>query len=258
METVNQIDQIQNKLRKLIKLQESAIKVGNENEATAAAAAIQRLLLSYNLSIDELDLKDKPKAGVEENMDSWYKYKFIGGDWEFRLMYVCCKWNFCKCFIHGDRKDRRMLILGLPQNMETVKWLHTMLCERFVELGKLKYKLYQDTIDFKFKPIGLDTYLRHYLGGCVSGLDVKFQEEANADKSQDAIFAGKVTALVLRNDAAIDEFVATKYKMNKGRQTNVKVNNIFMHGVKDGKNTSINKAVKESKDDQINKIKMLK
>ena len=185
METISQIEKIQSKLRKLIKLQEGAIKIGSESEAAAAAAAIQRLLLQYNLSMEDIDVNEKPAQGVDEMTSSWYTYKFIGGDWEFRLMAVCAKHNLCKCLYHGDKKHKKMLILGLPQNMETVKWLHSMLCERFVELGKAKYKEFSKTEDSIIKPIGLDTYLRRYLVGCSLGLDEKLTVESKVEIKQD-------------------------------------------------------------------------
>ena len=39
------------KIRKLLRLKESAIKIGSEGEAHAAAEAVNRLLTSYNLSL---------------------------------------------------------------------------------------------------------------------------------------------------------------------------------------------------------------
>ena len=39
------------KIRKLLRLKESAIKIGSEGEAHAAAEAVNRLLTSYNMSL---------------------------------------------------------------------------------------------------------------------------------------------------------------------------------------------------------------
>ena len=44
-------ENILGKIRKLIRLKESAIKIGSEGEAHAAAEAVNRLLTSYNLSL---------------------------------------------------------------------------------------------------------------------------------------------------------------------------------------------------------------
>lgn len=257
METNKELEAIQSKLQKLIRLQESALKLGNEEEANNAASKIQVLLTKYNLSLADIDTRDQTKQKVGETFESWYKYKFIGGEWEFQLMRTICKWNFCKCFIHGDRKDRRMLILGLDQNVETVKWLHGMLCERFVAIGKEKYKEYQTKIEYQFKPIGLDTYLRSYLMGASVGLNAKFKKESEAAKVADQVFSTQVTALVVRNDAAIDEYVASKYKTFTGRQQKTKITGAFIQGHREGENTKIHKAVNESKNEQANKVKMI-
>lgn len=45
------------KLKKLMRLQQSALKIGSEGEANAAAAAISRLLTQYNLSLMDIDPK---------------------------------------------------------------------------------------------------------------------------------------------------------------------------------------------------------
>lgn len=66
---------------------------------------------------------------------SCYRFKSIGVDWEFKLMFVVCKWNFCKVFRYGKTKDKNMIFFGKEENMETVKWLYNMLCERFEKFG---------------------------------------------------------------------------------------------------------------------------
>ena len=47
-------DRILEKLRKLMNLQQSAEALGNEGEAHAAAAGISRLLLEYNLTLNDI------------------------------------------------------------------------------------------------------------------------------------------------------------------------------------------------------------
>ncbi len=243
------LENVKNKLRKLMKLYEGAKAINSEGEANNAAAAIQRLLTEYNLQLSDVHKEEKSSV-LEETMSS-YTYKSIGGKWEYRLMYVICKWNFCMCFIQGKGSSNRMLVLGKEENMITVKWLHKLLCEKFVELGKKNYK------DNDIFHIGLDTYLRRYLMGCADGLDVKFRTEAAEEKKADEILSSKITALVVRNNAAIEEFVASKYKVGKGAKMQTKYDSCYRQGHNDGKNASINKAVGDSKVNQANKVKML-
>lgn len=241
------LDKIKVKLQKLMRLYEGAKKINSEGEANNAAAAIQRLLLQYNLSMSDIsNTTEEKKDDILENVMSCYRYKSIGGDWEFKLMYVVCKWNFCKVFRYGRTSEKRMIFFGKKENMETVKWLYEMLCEKFVAFGKQRYKEYQRTSDYMLKPIGLDTYLRRYLEGCAKGLDAKFKEESDEEKAKNAQdFGTKVTALVVRNNTAIDTYVKNKFGgYTKGRAAqSAKKDSCYMYGFKDGKNTQINKQV---------------
>lgn len=49
------IEDVLKKLKKLKKLYEGAKKINSEGEAAAAASAIQRLLVEYNISMEEVD-----------------------------------------------------------------------------------------------------------------------------------------------------------------------------------------------------------
>lgn len=261
MEATN-LDKIKTKLQKLMRLYEGAKKINSEGEANAAAAAIQRLLTQYNLTMGDVSQEEQEKDVVKESVMSCYRFKSIGGDWEFKLMFVVCKWNFCKVFRYGKTKDKNMIFFGKEENMETVKWLYNMLCERFVKFGKDRYKQYQDTLEYQMKPIGLDTYLRRYLEGCSKGLDMKFKEEADREKVQneDKDYGTKVTALVVRNGAEIDKYVGEKFGgYQKGRaMPSAKHDSCYAYGVKDGKNTQINKQVETSTKAQASKVKLLK
>lgn len=261
MEATN-LDKIKTKLQKLMRLYNGAKAINSEGEANAAAAAIQRLLTQYNLTMGDVSQEEQERDVVKENVMSCYRFKSIGGDWEFKLMFIVCKWNFCKVFRYGKTKDKNMIFFGKEENMETVKWLYNMLCERFVAFGKKRYKEYQDTMDYLTNPIGLDTYLRRYLEGCAVGLDMKFKEESDLEKAknEDKDYGTKVTALVVRTGAEIDKYVGEKFGgTTKGRaQPNAKRDSCFGFGVKDGKNTQIHKGVSESRQTQTSKVKLLK
>ena len=67
MENVSneKLDAIQKKLRKLQKMYEGAKAINSEGEAQAAAAAIQRILLEYNITIEEVGV-EKDKDVIEQ------------------------------------------------------------------------------------------------------------------------------------------------------------------------------------------------
>jgi len=258
MEATNQnLDSVLKKLRKLQNLYEGAKKINSEGEANAAAAAIQKLLIQYNLSMDEIGTdEEKSKDTVLEEKADGFTYKSIGGEWEFRLLYVLCKWNFCKCFQVGGTY-KRLMIFGKKENIETVKWLRSMLAERFVSFSKNRFKEYQKTVEYAMKPISMDKYQRSYLMGCAAGLDAKLKEESDREKAKDDEFGAKVTALVVRNDTAVTEYIENKYKVGKGKARRENFDSARAYGYKDGKNTELHKQVSSGAKAQASNVNLL-
>lgn len=115
MENVNneKLDAIQKKLRKLQKMYEGAKVINSEGEAQAAAAAIQRILLEYNITMEEVGV-EKDKTVIEQETWSGFTYKSIGGWWETRLVNVLCKFNFCRCFCAGT-SYKTLFIIGTEE-----------------------------------------------------------------------------------------------------------------------------------------------
>lgn len=259
MKTTNQnLDKVLSKLRKLKTMYEGAKKINSEGEANSAAAAIQRLLIQYNLSMEEIGSDEQKKADtILEEQTSGFTYKNIGGEWEFRLVYVLCKWNFCKCFQYG-KTYKKLLIFGKEENIETVKWLREFLSEKFVKISKQRFKEYRKTQEYAFKPISMDKYQRSFLAGCAAGLDAKLKEESDLDKAKDKDFGTKVTALVVRNDAAVTEYINNKYKAGKGSKSRVNRDSAYSYGHEEGRNTELHKQVSAGAKSQANGVKLLK
>lgn len=70
------------KIRKLLRLKESAIKIGSEGEAHAAAEAVNRLLTSYNLSLmDVTPEEQKNMISVSESEKITYQDTY-GNIWK--------------------------------------------------------------------------------------------------------------------------------------------------------------------------------
>lgn len=251
-----ELNDVLKKLRKLQKLYEGAKKINSEGEANSAAAAIQKLLTMYNLSMDEISKEEERADEILEERVSGYSYKSIGGEWEFRLLYVLCKWNFCKCFQTGGTY-KKLMIFGKKENMETVKWLRDMLAERFVEFSKKRFKEYKETMEYAMKPISMDKYQRSYLVGCAEGLDAKLKEESDQYKKADTDFSAKVTALVVRNDAAVTEYIRNKYRVGERRSRRENFDSARAYGYEDGKNTTINKPISGGQA-QASKVGLLK
>lgn len=255
------IEDVLKKLKKLKKLYEGAKKINSEGEAAAATAAIQRLLVEYNLSMEEIESsisKDERKDAVEEEKASGYTYKSIGGQWEYRLTYVCCKYNFCKCFMFGS-SYKNLLLIGKKENLEIVKWLREMLSERFVGISNEKWKEYKKTEIYLLHPISKDRFQRGFLMGCVAGIDEKMKEITERDKREDEVYSSKVTALSIRNNTDIDEFISNKYSKVRHVKGGVAAGTTLARnmGYRTGKNTDIYKPIASNHKTSVSYVRLL-
>lgn len=75
-------------------MKESAIKIGSEGEAHAAAEAVNRLLTSYNLSLmDVAPEEQKNMISVGESEKITYQDTY-GNIWKRDLLRIICEYNF--------------------------------------------------------------------------------------------------------------------------------------------------------------------
>lgn len=242
METTKMsLDVVMRKIAKLKKLYEGAKEINSEGEANKAAVIMQKLLIEYNLTMEDVSSKEeKNQNNVLDEKISGNDYKTMGGIWEQRVTYVICKWNFCKCYIYGN-SYRNLVIVGRKNNIEFVKWLTSVLKERFYDLAKKRWKEYHKINPDS--PISQGVWMRSYLIGCAEGLDANFKKEKEIVQKKDNQKSERVTALVLRSKTEIDEYVKNQYgrvkKSNKGVGKNYNFNARFT-GYNDGRNTNIN------------------
>lgn len=224
------------KLKKLQRLYDGAKAINSEGEANNAAAAIQRLMLQYNLSSAEVDAYNEPNPDViEERRVSNFNYRSIGGTWESRLLNILCQFNFCKSFQVGGVS--RGMIVGKKENIEMVLWLRDFLSRQFVELSKKRWKEYMQGFEYAFKPCSKDKFQRNYLIGCTDGLYLKLKEEADRDKED---LGEGITALVVRSNADIDKYME-RYNVGTARRTRDDWSSARAQGQTDGRNVQINK-----------------
>ena len=255
METSNQkLDEIQSKLRKLQKLYEGAKEINSEGEAAAAAAAIQRLLTQYNLTMDEIGVEPDKDAIVQQET-SGYSYRTIGGQWEQKLLSVLCKYNFCRCFIYGG-SYKKLLLVGKKENIDMVLWMREVLSRKYVELSVKGWKEFKSSEKYQYERMSKDRYQRSFLMGCCYGLDTKLQNERKQDEA-DTEIGGKVTALVLKSNAAIDEYVKTNWgKTGHYGHSSGKYNSAQDDGYAAGKNTNIGTPISSART-AVNNVKSL-
>lgn len=210
MEQQMEMDKIMSKIVKLQKQYEGAKKIGSENEAAVAAALLNKLLLQYNLSLEDVTASEQRRDAITHEVISGFEYKSVGGEWENVLTRVVCKYNLCRSYVYGG-SYKRLLIVGKEENKKLVKWLLAMLKERYYEFSKTAYKEYKNSTEYIYTRYSKDRFQRAYLLGCAEGLDAKLAAERENQKRQDETFSTQIKALIVQTDAALTNYVETTF-----------------------------------------------
>ena len=231
-------DKIVEKLKKLMRLQEGAKKIGSEGEANAAAAAISRLLTQYNLSLLDIDPEEKKEA-MQIQRTGHISFKDTYGLWKRSLMNVLCEFNYCKTFLISGQTN--MIVVGTEANAFTVIYLYDTLRSIFRKLAPVRYEAFAEgkrgaarTEKYKRK------YIASYLNGCVYGLKEKLTLEAAANEVQEK-------SLVVCHNQLINDYMSN-YSTVERKSAKTKRKNVaeaFYYGYRDGKNTNINKVIEK-------------
>ena len=229
-------DKIMERIRKLIRLKESTT---SEGEANNAAILVNRLLREYNLSL--LDLNDRQreeKFQIKTSGRLSFKDTF-GSYWKRDLLRVLCQYNYCRLLIYQGTTD--MIIVGTEENVATVSILYDYLRSAFRRLANKRHleyvsskRGYYRTGKYKKK------YIRSYLEGVSPGLREQF--EAMHDIPTETV---RDTALVLCHSALIDKYLekirTCKKVLTRNTQTDYSA---YYSGMGDGRSISLNRQIK--------------
>jgi sugar phosphate isomerase/epimerase len=96
------------KLKKLIRHEQSARTIGNLGEAENFAARIQELLDAYNLSLSDIDVNEY-KSSVNRSEDGQHAIN----SWQKFFIIDLAKLNGCECIFTGTRSRRSV---GIERN----------------------------------------------------------------------------------------------------------------------------------------------
>lgn len=236
-----------NKIRKLLRLQFGAEKIGSTGEAFQCAKMVQKLLLEYNLSmgdIEEDEKRDAMNMVESEDMASVDKY---GSEWKAQLLHVIAKNNLCRLFTRTYNK--KMFIIGAQENVIIVKEFYVYLLKVFRRLAIERFNEAQNAAMVEGKRYtekGEKLFIRSYLEGVASGL------QDNYDSLKPT---SEVTALVVCHDRMIDDYLNnSEYKLNNKHQRQRRhevYGEAYLQGEEDGRNVSLNKQLKNNGKDQL-------
>ena len=230
-----------NKIRKLLKLQYGAEKIGSEGEAFAAAEAIRRLLTEYNLTLNDVGT-EKEKQEIEMTEDAISFVDGYGFTWKKVLMSTICEFNFCSMYIRGDKK---MLIIGAEHNVIVCREFFTYLCQVFRRLAQQRLDEHQLELYAEGKRLtdkGCKEFIRSYLEGTGFGLHDNYESRQPTSEE---------TALVLCHQKMAEDYLHNKTSYQHQGTHNPKERAVyeeaFMAGFDDGLNVSLDKQIEGGK-----------
>ena len=180
-------DKIIEKLKKLIRHEQSARAIGNVDEAAAFAMKIQELLDAYNLSLSEIDIAEARESVSGTNypdlrMAQLWQKNFLGDLAEIHGCRMIL--SSSGAIIVGSEIDRE-IVVELYRYFEA---LGQHLCDRHV-------KAWQQTPNYRRKrkkTFYTRRYKTAYLIGYQSALLERIQEQQDLDKQQ----ASNETAMI--------------------------------------------------------------
>lgn len=235
-------DNVINKIRKLLKLQYGAEKIGSEGEAFAAAEAIRRLLTEYNLTLDDVG-QDEEKQQIEMTEDAISFVDNYGFNWKKVLMSTICEFNFCTMYIRGDKK---MLIIGAEHNVIVCREFFTYLCQVFRRLSQQRLDERQLELHIEGKLLtdkGCKEFIRSYLEGAGFGLHDNYESRQPTSEE---------TALALSHKKMAEDYLHNKtdyhYTGNTHKPKEHAVyEDAFMAGFADGLNVSLDNQIADDR-----------
>lgn len=233
------------KIRKLLRLQFGAEKIGSMAEACQAANLVKKLLFEYNLSMSDIE-DEKAAVNMVESSDMTSIDKY-GNRWKIALLHVIASNNLCRVFTRTYNK--KMFVIGAEENVVVVKEFYEYLLKVFRRLSIERFNQAQNEAMLEGKRYTEDgerLFMRSYLEGVSSGL----QENYDSLKP-----TSEETALVVCHNQMIDDYLnGSKYKLNdkhrKQRQPRL-MGEAYLMGEKDGRNVNLSKQLKNNGSDQM-------
>lgn len=243
------------KIQGLLRLEESAKKVGSMEEAANASGKIRDILMKHNLDLFTIQQASQEKKteiihklyNLEELMQSHE------GGWIRNLVSIIARYNLCD--ILGRGKTSEIWMIGTETNIEVTWYTAAQLANRLRLSGREAFKTYEG----KEKR---NTYLRGYYIGANQGIQQQLAENA-AREAYNAKIASKKIAQKEKNTESestslmvmsmqvammkdVENHMANnfQFKMAKPKMIRSKGMSGRQQGVIDGKSMSINAGIK--------------
>lgn len=232
---MSELDQIKEKLKKLISKEESARQLGNLAEAEAFAGKIQELLLKYAIDVEELRNKNQKTDINKEKVDLSDLIGSHEATWVHELYDVGARNNFCKVIYPAKMTWPYVTLIGEDMHREFTHYFVHQLVSKLRELARRSFKEYEG-------PDKRNTYIRSFLRGAVHGIGQRLKEQREeAIRNQP-----QVNALVINKSAGMIAWMQEAYPpgtLGSRKARSAASADGFASGVIAGRGVSINKGV---------------
>lgn len=230
-------------------------------EMEAAVNLANKLLLMHNLDMNDVHSNNTNSTFVytEENCVV-YGQKKEEGSWERTLMTIIADFNMCDSVaihIDGVTNKGKIVVIGKQQNVDIVLYLFDAVRQQFRFASKAAYNNHRrEVLDYynrEYSELELQKdkklsyrmpYIRSFLKGTVSGLNVKLKKQREEMLNDDMI-GSRFDVMCIENAVALKDFV-DKHFDNLSNTTNCKRISdygAFEQGTKVGESAQLSKAV---------------
>jgi hypothetical protein len=205
---MNDNERIIDKIRKLIRHEESARKCSTPEEAAAFAARIQRLLFSHKIKMSDIDLGDSEEsdAGLgEERVATGRGFRYGRGarvrTEDNILMSAVAEAHFCEAIILRD--SNVIFIIGGEADRAVTAAMFRFLCSTMTQQSRLAKMRAQK---FRLSVRRFDSY---FAAGFVTAVRRRYKE----------MRAVNDCAVLIRSDQLVKAYVNEKYQPNPAPKT---------------------------------------
>jgi hypothetical protein len=247
--------EILEKIRKLENLRQSAEEIGSEGEAYKAAQIIHKLLVEYNLSMEDVP-EDGPLSEEDKIVYTEENKTYMHGTripaWEKQLWAVLAEHFFCLAVRTKDERYGygKMRLVGTKVNTDSARYVHDVFCNRLFPLSKTRYMEYTRSFRISrehYRPEPYTRWLDNYLLGCTFGL----AETLKKDSEQSAM---GIRDLTLRTQNKLMDW----FRENQGRirTTSTRYSSsseALKRGMNDGRNLNLTNGVDSKRHEFIDK-----
>lgn len=134
---------ILDKLTKIKAHMESASKIGNEAEAQAFAAAMQRIMMEHEISMTDIETADRDESEpVGEHFINYAKHgeKVLGArvHWRESLASIIAQAHFCRILVHLG--SSRITLVGRQSDCEIAEYMIITLTRLLEKMSKNEWR----------------------------------------------------------------------------------------------------------------------